>query len=144
MADFSIEIVPPLPPAGTATPYAGEVAELWRGPLPRHGEIHQIIYRLGGEMYAYYPANILVVLGDLEGEAETFASARSHYVELCGYAVAYARCRDGRVWFCDPPQQFGTEDDLSLVGDGASLQAVVEALRASAAQVRGYIGALLT
>jgi hypothetical protein len=145
LADFSIEIVPPFPPAAEhgPSPFQGEVAALWQGPLARHGELHQIIYRVGGEMFAYYPANIIVVLEDLQAEAQAFAAGRSHYVEVAGYAVAYAHCKNDHVWFCEPPQIFGTEDDQPLIGPGVPLQTVRRTLSRAVADVQNHVGALL-
>lgn len=140
---FSIEIVPPLPEPLSKAPYSGDVAALWRGPLRHHGELHQLIYRAAGDMYAHYPTNIAVLLGDLTSEAEAFAAACSHYVEIAGYRVAYARCKDGRVWFYDPPQVFGTEDDQPLAGEGVALELVAAAFDEAVRDVRRYIAALL-
>ncbi len=139
MTEFKIEITPSLPEAGGCRTTFGDISARYKEIKEAFPEKFQIIYCVGGDIFTYYPTSIFNVFADIIQDLDQFEAAKSHYVSVVGYDVAYARCQSGRVWFYDPADVLGVEDQIEVEGDGIPLHLVIEAFERAANDVWDFI-----
>lgn len=102
MSEFQITFAPPLPPVVAIDPPMRldhvDVATI----TARYRTEHDVLYSIGGMVFAYYPASILTVLNDLHLEWCLIRERGSHDVTLSGYTVLEAVFDKGYFQFRTP------------------------------------------
>ncbi len=139
MAKFKVELTPPVPEASKITSEFRDFNPRWLEINEKIPEQYQIVYHVNDDIFAYYPTDIVTSFSDLTEEIAQFKAQRSHYVSLSGYNVAYARCENNRVWFYDPPEVFGSEDQVAIEGEGVPLGLIIELLERAASALQAQI-----
>ena len=102
MSEFQIAFNPPLPAVAAMDPPMRlddvDVSAVTTG----YRIEHDVLYSIGGKVFAYYTASILTVLNDLHLEWCLIRERCTHDVTLAGYTVLEAVFEEGCFQFRSP------------------------------------------
>ncbi|CAN0416653.1 unnamed protein product, partial [Phaeothamnion confervicola] len=114
---FLIAFEPPILPAETVpVPESLEGLD-WTEILAVHTQYYDVLYRIDGKLFCYYPADVVTVLSDLHFEWQCARKRQSHVVTLSGYTVLDIDFQGETARFYDPLERSLGSERQSIGGE---------------------------
>jgi hypothetical protein len=63
---------------------------------------YDLLYEIDGNIFGYYPSNLLAVLDDIARVLVNINNNQSHFITRAGYTILYARVFGDNIYLFDP------------------------------------------
>jgi hypothetical protein len=79
---------------------------------------YDLLYEIDGNIFGYYPSNLLAVLDDIARVLVNINNNQSHFITRAGYTILYARVFGDNIYLFDPldeSENWPKERSIALV-----------------------------
>lgn len=105
--------------------------------MEKNIEEYDLIYKVNGMIFRYYPSSILTLINDLDLEMNLFKERSNHIVTLSGYPVLEIDFDGESVLFIDPIRDGVGE--RRILGDRFWVFAVEDVIESALNRVKKYV-----